>query len=35
MYLDKYAEAFAKAGFASIVYDNRNCTKPLRGSSVV
>jgi hypothetical protein len=24
MYLDKYAEAFAKAGFASIVYDNRN-----------
>jgi cephalosporin-C deacetylase-like acetyl esterase len=24
MYLDKYAEAFAKHGFASIVYDNRN-----------
>ena len=24
MYLDKYAEAFAKQGFASIVYDNRN-----------
>ena len=24
MYLDKYAEAFAKAGFASVVYDNRN-----------
>jgi hypothetical protein len=24
MYLDKYAEAFAEAGFASIVYDNRN-----------
>jgi fermentation-respiration switch protein FrsA (DUF1100 family) len=24
MYLDKYAEAFVKAGFASIVYDNRN-----------
>jgi fermentation-respiration switch protein FrsA (DUF1100 family) len=23
MYLDKYAEAFARAGFASIVYDNR------------
>jgi uncharacterized protein len=24
MYLDKYADAFAKAGFASVVYDNRN-----------
>ena len=24
MYLDKYAEAFAKAGFASVVYDHRN-----------
>lgn len=24
MYLDKYAEAFMQAGFASIVYDNRN-----------
>jgi fermentation-respiration switch protein FrsA (DUF1100 family) len=24
MYLDKYAEAFAKAGFASVVFDNRN-----------
>jgi fermentation-respiration switch protein FrsA (DUF1100 family) len=24
MYLDKYAEAFAKEGFASVVYDNRN-----------
>ena len=24
MYLDKYAEAFAHAGFASVVYDNRN-----------
>ena len=24
MYLDKYAEQFARAGFASIVYDNRN-----------
>ena len=24
MYLDKYAEAFAEAGFASVVYDNRN-----------
>lgn len=24
MYLDKYAEAFAAAGFASVVYDNRN-----------
>ena len=24
MYLDKYAEAFAQAGFASLVYDNRN-----------
>jgi uncharacterized protein len=24
MYLDKFAEAFAKAGFASVVYDNRN-----------
>src|SRR3954447_4734980 len=24
MYLDKYAEEFAKAGFASVVYDNRN-----------
>jgi uncharacterized protein len=24
MYLDKYAEAFARAGFASVVYDNRN-----------
>ena len=24
MYLDKYAEAFAHAGFASLVYDNRN-----------
>ena len=24
MYLDKYAEAFAKAGFACVVYDNRN-----------
>lgn len=24
MYLDKYAEAFAQAGFASVVYDNRN-----------
>ena len=24
MYLDKYAEAFAKAGLASVVYDNRN-----------
>jgi fermentation-respiration switch protein FrsA (DUF1100 family) len=24
MYLDKYAEAFANAGFASVVYDNRN-----------
>ncbi|HEY7578579.1 MAG TPA: alpha/beta hydrolase [Acetobacteraceae bacterium] len=24
MYLDKYAEAFAESGFASIVYDNRN-----------
>lgn len=24
MYLDKYADIFAKAGFASIVYDNRN-----------
>ena len=23
MYLDKYAEAFARAGFASVVYDNR------------
>jgi uncharacterized protein len=23
MYLDKYAEAFAKSGFASVVYDNR------------
>ena len=24
MYLDSYAEAFAKEGFASVVYDNRN-----------
>jgi uncharacterized protein len=24
MYLDKFAEAFAAAGFASVVYDNRN-----------
>src|ERR1039458_1259249 len=24
MYLDKFADAFAKAGFASLVYDNRN-----------
>ena len=24
MYLDRYAEAFAKAGFACLVYDNRN-----------
>ena len=24
MYLDKYADAFANAGFASVVYDNRN-----------
>ena len=24
MYLDRYAEAFAQAGFASVVYDNRN-----------
>jgi uncharacterized protein len=24
MYLDKYAEAFARAGLASLVYDNRN-----------
>jgi len=24
MYLDKYAEAFARAGFASVVYDHRN-----------
>lgn len=24
MYLDKYADAFAQAGFASVVYDNRN-----------
>lgn len=24
MYLDKYADAFAEAGFASVVYDNRN-----------
>ena len=24
MYLDKFADAFAKAGFASVVYDNRN-----------
>ena len=24
MYLDKYADAFTKAGFASVVYDNRN-----------
>jgi uncharacterized protein len=24
MYLDKYAEAFVGAGFASIVYDHRN-----------
>jgi fermentation-respiration switch protein FrsA (DUF1100 family) len=24
MYLDRYAEAFAKAGLASVVYDNRN-----------
>lgn len=24
MYLDKYAERFAKEGFASVVYDNRN-----------
>jgi len=24
MFLDKYAEAFAEAGFASLVYDNRN-----------
>ncbi len=24
MYLDKYAEAFANAGFASVVFDNRN-----------
>jgi hypothetical protein len=24
MYLDRYAEAFAAAGFASVVYDNRN-----------
>jgi uncharacterized protein len=24
MYLDKFAEAFARAGFASVVYDNRN-----------
>ena len=24
MYLDKYAEAFAQAGLASVVYDNRN-----------
>lgn len=24
MYLDKYAEGFAEAGFASVVYDNRN-----------
>jgi cephalosporin-C deacetylase-like acetyl esterase len=24
MYLDKYAESFARAGFASVVYDNRN-----------
>jgi fermentation-respiration switch protein FrsA (DUF1100 family) len=24
MYLDKYAEQFAKEGFASVVYDNRN-----------
>jgi hypothetical protein len=24
LYLDKYAEAFAKAGFASVVYDHRN-----------
>ena len=24
MYLDRYAEAFANAGFACVVYDNRN-----------
>ncbi len=24
MSLDKYAEGFAKAGFASVVYDNHN-----------
>src|SRR3954471_18353649 len=24
MYLDRYAEAFAEAGFAVLVYDNRN-----------
>src|SRR5205814_7220195 len=24
MYLDKYAESFAQAGFASVAYDNRN-----------
>jgi len=24
MYLDKYADAFAKAGFESVVYDNLN-----------
>ena len=25
MYLDRYAEEFTKAGFACVVYDNRNC----------